>query len=114
FRKKLAYLDHAMDQYRADIIKHAILSDLADELLAYGKYKRREHVLRDQLSVVLLDLKTLSEYTFSTDSDMKRANLSDLLLRFDYFATRLPTFWDKIWPFKCRRIDLRDLSLDTT
>ncbi len=105
FPKKLALLEKAMNAFRADIIKKAILSDLTQELLVYGRYKWNGLYTKKKLIAALANLKALSEYQF-----IDKTNLRDVLLRYEYIARRLPTRWD-IFPisFFCRRVRLKNI-----
>lgn len=110
FTKKLRYLEEAKDAHYAQIIKNAILSDLADELLIYAKYKWNGHFSREKLSQGLMNLKTLSEHRFSDQT-----HVGDILLSYEYFANRLPTITDKyFFPFLCLRTRLKQFSHEKT
>lgn len=106
FSKKLEYLERAQDEEYVALIKKAILSDLASELLAFAKYKWNGNFSSDKLSVVLSNLRTLSEHQFKDTTHLK-----DILLNHEYFVNRLPSNWDKyFFPCLCRRTRLKNVS----
>lgn len=106
FAKKLDYLENCQDRDCIELVKKAILTDLANELLAFAKYKWNGGYSTSKLKTVLINLRTLSEHQF-TNKD----HLRDVLLQHEYFANQLPTTSDKyFFPCLCRRTRLRNVT----
>lgn len=110
FTKKLQYLEKTQDAQTIALIKKAILSDLASELLTYAKNKWHDGFTQAKLSAALVNLKALSEHQFANIY-----HLRDIVLQHEYFSNRLPTTNDKIlFPFLCRRTRLKNMTQAVT
>jgi len=102
FHKKIHYLHRTNDLENKEIIKKAILSDLINELLTYGRNKWNNNFTNKKLLDALVNLRYMVQ-SFSGD-------LNDVLLKYEYLSSRLPATSDKLFfPYLCRRTRLNNL-----
>ena len=109
FAKKLSYILAPKEDDSLETLKSAILSDLTDELITFGKNKWKGDFNWKKLKGELTFLRSLKNHDFSAAcaTEKGRAFVSDLLLKYLYVSKRLPSMGDRhLFPLSKRRLML--------
>ena len=112
FSHKLNMIGISLQTGIAEILQSAILSDLIDELLAYGHHSWKGNFTKSTLKTDLKLLDEFSHYNFTNlaSNDAGIAFFQTLLTQYFYATKQLPSTKDKvIFPHFKRRLILADI-----